>query len=123
MGFISLGLGLIGVVVPGLPTTPLVLLAAYFFSKSSPRFHKWLLNNKYYGKSIRDYQANPSITLKTKVFSQLIMWTMVLYSSLILIESTPWKIFVLGLGVVGTWYVVFHIPTRSREKVKSDHKD
>ena len=112
LGFLSLGIGIVGIILPGLPTTPLVLLAAYFFSKSSPKFHQWLLNNKWFGKYIKDYQENPSINLKTKIIAQLMMWTMVLYSVFFLIDYFPAKIMVILLGLIGFWYVVIHIPTR-----------
>jgi uncharacterized membrane protein YbaN (DUF454 family) len=112
LGLLSFGLGIIGIIIPGLPTTPLILLSAYFFSKSSPRLHQWLLNNKYFGKYIKDYQANPSITLRIKIIAILMMWAMVLFSSLELISFLPAKIITILLGIIGTWYVGFHIPTR-----------
>lgn len=112
LGFLSFGLGMIGVIIPGLPTTPFLLLAAYFFSKSSPRFHQWLLNNRIFGKFIRDYQENPSLSLKTKIIAQVVMWGMVIYSSFFLIDFIPARIIVLVLGGVGFWYVVIHIPTK-----------
>ncbi len=112
LGFLSLGLGVIGIIVPGLPTTPFVLLAAYFFSRSSPRFHKWLLNNKLFGKYVKDYQQNPSISLRVKIVSQLIMWSMIFYSVFFLIDYLPAKIMVILAGLAGFWYVVILIPTR-----------
>ena len=112
LGLISFGLGIIGIIIPGLPTTPLILLSAYLFSKSSPKLHQWLLNNKYFGKYIKDYQANPSIPLKIKVLALISMWIMVLYSSIELITFIPAKIITIVLGIIGTWYVGFHIPTR-----------
>jgi len=117
-GFISLGLGIVGIIVPGLPTTPLVLLAAYFFSKSSKRFHQWLLDNRIFGKYIKDYQENPSIPLKTKIISQLMMWAMITYSTLYLIPSIYGQVSVILLGLVGSWYVLLHIPTRKKSTGK-----
>ena len=115
LGFLSLGLGVIGIIVPGLPTTPLVLLAAYFFSKSSPRFHQWLLNNKLFGKYIKDYQQNPSISLRVKIISQFMMWSMIFYSVFFLINLLLVKFMVILLGMVGFWYVVIYIPTRKNK--------
>lgn len=121
-GFISLGLGMIGIVVPGLPTTPLVLLAAYFFSRSSPRFHQWLLDNKLFGKYIKDYQENPSIPLKTKIISQLMMWGMIFYSTYYLIDYEPAKFSVILLGLVGSWYVLIRIPTRKKTSAETENR-
>lgn len=56
LGFISLIFGIIGIVTPVLPTTPFILLSAYLFSKSSKKWHDFILNNKVFGKYIKDYQ-------------------------------------------------------------------
>lgn len=114
LGFLSLTLGIIGIIIPGLPTTPLVLLAAYFFSKSSAKFHQWLLNNRLFGKYIKEYQENPSISLKTKIIAQLMMWSMIFYAVYFHIDFIPAKIMVILVGLIGFWYVVFRIPTRKK---------
>jgi uncharacterized membrane protein YbaN (DUF454 family) len=56
-GWCCLGIGTLGVLLPVLPTTPFVLLAAACFSQSSPRFHRWLLNNSLFGKMIQNWQS------------------------------------------------------------------
>jgi uncharacterized membrane protein YbaN (DUF454 family) len=61
-GFLFIGLGAVGVVVPGLPTTPLVLVAAACFTRSSPRMHRWLLANRVFGPLIRNWQEHRSIS-------------------------------------------------------------
>ena len=55
LGFISIFLGVIGILLPILPTTPFILLSGYLFSKSSTKFHNWLINHKYLGKYIKNY--------------------------------------------------------------------
>lgn len=69
VGWLSLALGTIGIVLPLLPTTPFVLLSAYCFSKSSVRFHHWLLNHKLFGPLVRDWEAGGVIRLKAKVLA------------------------------------------------------
>lgn len=69
IGILSLLLGGIGVFLPVLPTTPFLLLSAYCFSKSSEKFHSWLLENRIFGKYIRDYQEKKGITLKNKIIA------------------------------------------------------
>lgn len=55
LGFVSLILGIVGIILPLLPTTPFLLLSAYCFSRSSEKFHNYILNNKVFGQYIRDY--------------------------------------------------------------------
>ena len=66
LGFISLALGIIGSILPLLPTTPFLLLAAYFFSKSSKRMYEWLIALPKFGKSIKEYNEHGVISKKSK---------------------------------------------------------
>ena len=66
-GFISLFLGVLGIFLPVLPTTPFLLLSAYLFSKSSKRWHDFVMNNKVFGKYIKDYMEEKGITFKNKI--------------------------------------------------------
>lgn len=66
LGFLSLGLGLIGVVLPLLPTVPFILLAAFFFARSSERLHGWLLEHPTFGPSISDWNERGAIHLRGK---------------------------------------------------------
>ena len=65
-GFLFLGLGLLGVVLPVLPTTPFLLLAAGCFAKSSPRLHRWLVTHPTFGPPIRNWEENGAISRKAK---------------------------------------------------------
>ena len=78
-GMSSLTLGIIGVVLPLLPTTPFVILAAFCFSRSSKRFHQILLNNKLFGPMIAQWEAHGVIPLKAKCLASSMMLIMVSY--------------------------------------------
>lgn len=118
VGLISLVLGIVGIVVPGLPTTPFVLLSAACFAKASPRLHVWLLTHRVLGPMVRDWETHRSLTLKIKWLSTSMMTVMVLLSAWRL-EGRPWlQVLIFSLGVLGAW-VVWRIPTR-QESVKND---
>ncbi len=69
IGWISVLLGLVGVFVPILPTTPFLILAAFLFSKSSPRLHLWLTSMPYFGSAIIDWESNKVIRPRAKKFA------------------------------------------------------
>jgi len=110
-GVISLVLAVAGAILPGLPTTPFVLLAAACFAKSSPRMHAWLLANRWLGPMVRDWEAHRSLPLKVKWLATTMMLVMVCLSTWHLL-SRPWlAALVAGSGLLGSW-VVWRIPTR-----------
>lgn len=74
LGWLSLITGVIGIFLPLLPTTPLVLLAAWCFSKSSERFHSWLLNHKFFGPIVKDWQSSDGIPRRSRNRAILFMW-------------------------------------------------
>jgi len=72
-GLIALALGFVGVVLPLLPTTPFLLVAAYAFARSSPRLEAWLVNHKHFGALIRNWQRDGSIGRRTKISAAIVM--------------------------------------------------
>lgn len=99
LGIITLSLGLIGIVTPGLPTTPLMLLTAFLFAKSSPRLHQKLLDHKLTGRYIK--KVNSGLSLKARLIYISIMWCMVCFSAFVVFSGTM-RYVMLGLGVIGT---------------------
>lgn len=67
VGFISVFLGTIGIFLPVLPTVPFILLALFCFGKSSEKAYQYIINNKYFGKTIRDYKEGKGVTLAVKI--------------------------------------------------------
>ena len=86
-GTFSLALGAVGIFLPILPTTPFLLLSAACYLRSSERMHKWLLNNRWFGKYIRNYQEGKGIPLKTKILAMIVLWVAILYSAFIALDE------------------------------------
>ena len=110
-GTVSLGLGIVGVVLPGLPTTPFVLLAAACYARASPRLHGWLLRHRLFGPMVRDWETHRSLTRRTKTVAQVSMVVMVGLSAWGLRDRPVLLAVVLIAAVIGVW-VVARIPTR-----------
>ena len=111
LGTLSLVLGAIGVVVPGLPTTAFLLLAAWLYLKSSPRLYQKLISNKYLGPYILEFHGKKGMTKRTKVHAIGTMWVMISISCIFFIKSLTVIIFVIGLGIVGTVVMGFIVKT------------
>lgn len=73
LGFISVILGTLGIFLPLLPTTPFLLLAALCFERSSDKFYNMLIENRYFGKYLKDYREKKGITMKNKIAALAIL--------------------------------------------------
>ena len=73
-GTLSTGLGIIGVFIPILPTTPFLLLAAACYMRSSERSYQWLINNRIFGAYVRNYIEGKGMPIRTKIFTILLLW-------------------------------------------------
>jgi uncharacterized membrane protein YbaN (DUF454 family) len=74
LGTLFLGVGLVGIIVPILPTTPFLLLATSFYARGSDKFHNWLLNNRILGAYIKHYIDGKGMPLKIKLFTIVLLW-------------------------------------------------
>ena len=100
LGSISLALGVIGIVVPGLPTTPFLLLTAVLYLNGSSRLHAWLLNHKVFGRYLRNWKKG--INPKSVTATITLMWIMVVASVCWTIERQSVQITVLVAALIGT---------------------
>ncbi len=87
IGFISLTLGILGLFLPILPTTPFLLLSAFLFSKSSDGLYYKLINHPKLGPYIIDFQENKSIPLRIKIISVTTLWTTILLSIIFALKN------------------------------------
>lgn len=107
--FICLGLAALGVVLPLLPTTPFVILAAYLYSKSSERWYYWLLNHRLFGPSLRRWQRTGAITTKAK-YTALVMIAITFGFSLGFVVEKLFVKVVLVLVAVGVGAFIYRLP-------------
>ena len=88
VGTICLALGAVGIILPILPTTPFLLASAACYFKSSPKMHKWLLNNKWFGEYIKNYQEGKGIPRKTKVIALTTLWVTIGISTIFFLDMS-----------------------------------
>lgn len=110
-GSVALALGVAGIFLPILPTTPFVLLAASCYAKGSPRFHAWLVGHRTFGPLILDWQTHRSIPLRIKwlAIASMVLSTSV---SVYLLAGRPWLQASLVAVVVAAAFWLSRIPTR-----------
>lgn len=104
--WISILLGLIGAFLPILPTTPFMILAAYLFSKSSPRMHSWLTSLPYFGNAIIDWENNRIIRPRAKVMAVSVLWIVMLSSIAFTQLHIGLKIMLVCIGVGVTTFIL-----------------
>ncbi|HBX51759.1 MAG: hypothetical protein A2275_00270 [Bacteroidetes bacterium RIFOXYA12_FULL_35_11] len=105
-GSISLILGIIGIFIPMLPTTPFLLLTAACFAKSSPRLHSWLLNNKWFGLYIKNYIEGKGIKKQIKIYVLVLLWATILCSVIFFISLLWVKILLLVIAGGVTFHIL-----------------
>jgi uncharacterized membrane protein YbaN (DUF454 family) len=104
-GFVSLGLAILGIFLPVLPTTPFLLLSAYCFSRSSKKWHQWLLKHKHFGKIIRDYNERRGVSLRIKIFAISFLWITILFSVVVVVEPIVLDFLLITIAT----FVTIHI--------------
>ena len=110
LGCLFVGLGAVGAVVPGMPTTIFLVLAAACFIRSSQKLYDWLITNKTFGPYLKDYREGKGIPLKAKVTALTLIVIFVGYAVFFAIQITEIRILVGLVGVMGFWFVYFKVP-------------
>ena len=111
-GLISLGLGILGIFLPVLPTTPLLLLAAALFLKSNRRLYRWLLDHPRLGPYITNFMEHKSIPLKVKVISVSMLWATLLYCAVFVAEHWAFRLFFITIAVAVTIHILSYFTMR-----------
>jgi len=111
LGCLFVGLGAIGAVVPGMPTTVFLVLAAACFIRSSQRLYDWLISNKTFGPYLKDYREGKGIPLRAKVLALSMIVIFVSFAVFYAIEAKQIKVLVGLIGLIGFLFVFFKVPT------------
>ena len=126
VGSISFSLGAVGIVIPGLPTTPFMILSSIMFLNSSERLYLWLTTHERFGKYILDFKQGKGITFKTKIYAQTMMLLTMSFSlvpiSPAFIENIIIRVVLFISAVFSFWLVGFKIPTNKSLKNESIEK-
>lgn len=115
LGAISLALGIIGIFLPLLPTTPFVLLAAACFARGSERFHGWLLSHPRFGPLVHDWQTHRAIPLRAKWLALSMMWVS-MGTTAWLLRAKPLASFSLLACALAVSVWMVRLPTRERPR-------
>lgn len=110
LGFLSLGLGIIGIILPILPTVPFLLLTSYCFAKGSEKFHTWFIGTKIYKKHLENFVQERAMTLKEKVVLLGIVNTMLAFP-FFLVDVLPMRITIIVLVIIKLYYFTFRVKT------------
>lgn len=117
IGFLSFGLGTIGIILPILPTTPFLLLASFCFVRGSEKFDRWFKGTKIYKKYLESFAKNRSMTMKQKITILLFADLMMLFP-LIILDSLIAKAFIVLVMISKYWYFMFRIKTIKEEDLQ-----
>jgi len=107
------GLGLIGIFIPLLPTTPFLMLAAACYARSSKRFYDWLMNNRWFGRYLKNYREGRGISSKAKLISISLLWLTMALSGVIVNLLLVWVVLIVIAALV-----TFHISTIPTMRVR-----
>jgi len=107
IGTISLCLGLIGIFIPILPTTPFLLLSATLYAKSSDKLYQWLMSNPRLGPYIKNFRENRTLPLRVKIISVSTLWCTILLS-VYLVEMLFVRLLLLFVAVAVTMHILHY---------------
>ena len=112
-GTFFLIIGIIGIFIPILPTTPFLLLAAACYARGSKKFYNWLINNKWFGEYIKNYREGRGIPLSVKIISITFLWITIAFSTFVIIINFLIQVILIIIAIA----VTIHILTIKTKKM------
>ena len=113
-GTLSLALGVIGIFIPLLPTTPFLLLAAACYIRGSKKFYDWLIKNRWLGEYIKNYQDGKGVPFKVKIITITILWLTIITSTILFVSNLIIQIILFIIAIVVTIHII-KIKTQDRK--------
>ena len=114
-GSLFTGLAIIGIFLPLLPTTPLLLLAAACYARGSDRFYNWLLNNRWFGEYIRNYREGKGIPWKIKAISLTLLWITIGCSAAFAVDMLALRIVLIIIAIGVTIHILYIRTSRDKD--------
>ncbi len=107
VGSVSLVLGVLGIFLPMLPTTPFLLLSAAAWVKASPSLYEWLINHKVFGEYIRNFREHRAIPLRVKIVSVSLVWLTIGYCIIAVVDEWWWAQMLMALLATAiSWHIL-----------------
>lgn len=122
LGTVTLIIGSIGIILPVLPTTPFLLLSAFFYLRSSERLYEWLINHRILGLYVRSYIKYRAISPKTKVFALSTLWITIILSLVFFIHKTFVRVVILIAATTVTFHIL-SLKTMDKEDMEKIDQD
>ena len=113
LGTFFVGVGIAGIFIPVLPTTPFLLLSAALYAKSSKRFYNWLINNRIFGQYIKNYREGKGIPLRLKIITITLLWITIGCSAIFAVDILWVRILLVAIAV-GVMVHVVRIKPKKR---------
>ena len=114
-GSLFLGLAIVGIFLPLLPTTPLLLLAAACYARGSDRFYNWLLSNRWFGEYIRNYREGKGIPWSIKALSLTLLWITIGCSAAFAVDILPLRIALIVIAIGVTIHILYIRTSRGKD--------
>ena len=115
-GTFFIGVGIVGIFIPILPTTPFLLISAALYARSSKRFYNWLINNKIFGRYIKNYREGKGIPLKLKIITIAILWITIGFSAIFAIDIF-WLRIILVIIAIGVSVHIIRVRPIDKSKI------
>lgn len=121
VGFLSIALGVLGIFLPVLPTTPFLLLAAACFIRTSPKFYDWLVGHPKLGKYVVYYLDGKGIPKKAKIYTLIVLWFTMITTAFIIVDSQIVRVVLPSIGLLVSIYIIRQ-PTLAIANTEPDSK-
>ncbi|MBW6515692.1 MAG: YbaN family protein [Candidatus Cloacimonetes bacterium] len=121
IGLISLTLGVVGIILPLLPTTPFLLLSAALFANASPKLYNWLHTNPIFGEYLRRYRNKEGIPLELKIGVLSVLWITLASSAFLAVSPERWYVRIVLL-LIGLGVTIHILKIKTQEKQKESRE-